>query len=179
VPVAVNLESARVQQLTDDWTGDRPGGLWPKGTLRLAGLTYDGFGGDNPPLVKQRLAWVRSQHEPPPGNGTVTPAVMPFTAQPYKQLADVYRRAGQDDEARAVEIARRRDLRRYGNISWHRKVLNWLLDTTIRYGFQTWRADGHHSWGWAWVTGTWVATGLGWSLATLVVVGYTGLARRD
>jgi hypothetical protein len=253
VPAAVNLEGARVQQLTDDWTGDRPGGLWPKGTLRLAGLTYDGFGGDTPPQVGHRLAWVRSQHEPPAGNGTVKPAATPFSAQPYKQLADVYRRAGQDDEARAVEIARRRDLRRYGNIGQPRKALNWVLDVTIRYGFQTWRAlaglvglyaiafsaflfaqhqqglitpantqaaerehptalqcaptypcfypagyaidivfplinlhqaenwraDGHHSWGWAWITGTWVATGLGWALATLVVVGYTGLARRD
>jgi hypothetical protein len=253
VPASVNLESARVQQLTDDWTGDRLGGLWPRGTLRLAGLTYDGFGGDNPPPVEHRLAWVRSQHEPAAGNGTVVSAAMPFSAQPYKQLADVYRRAGQDDEARTVEIARRRDLRRYGKISRSRKVINWILDVTIRYGFQTWRAlaglvvlyviafsafliaqhqpglitpantqaaahghptalqcaasypcfypagyavdivfplinlhqaenwraDGDHSWGWAWVTGTWVATGLGWSLATLVVVGYTGLARRD
>ncbi len=252
-PAAVNLESARVQQLTDDWTGDRPGGLWPKGTLRLAGLTYDGFGGDNPPPVEQRLAWVRSQHQPHARNGTAPPAVTPFIAQPYKQLADAYRRAGQDDEARTVEIARRRDLRRYGNIALHRKILNWVLDVTIRYGFQTWRAlagllglyaiafsaflfaqhqpglitpanaqaaahghptatqcaatypcfypagyavdivfplinlhqaenwraDGDHSWGWAWVAGTWAATGLGWSLATLVVVGYTGLARRD
>jgi hypothetical protein len=64
-PTAVNLESARVQQLTDDWTGVRPGGLWPEGTLRLAGFTYDGFGGDDPPPVEQRLAWVRSQHQPP------------------------------------------------------------------------------------------------------------------
>ena len=249
VPPAVDLDSARLQQLADDWTGDRPGGSWPKGTLRLAGLTYDGFGGDNPPAVGQRLAWIRSQHEPTAGGG----AAAPFIAQPYKQLADVYRRAGQDDEARSVEIARRRDLRRYGSIPGHRKVLNWILDATIRYGFETWRAlvglvilyvivlsaflfaqhqeglvtpanttaaerghptamhcvasypcfyppgyavdivfplvnlqqaenwrsDGQHAWGWAWVAGTWVATALGWSLATLVVVGYTGLARRE
>ena len=253
VPTAVNMESARLQQLTDDWTGGRSGGLWPKGTLRLAGLTYDGFGGDNPPPVERRLDWIRSQYGVAAGNGTGAPAVMPFTAQPYKQLADVYRRAGQDDEAREVEIARRRDLRRYGNISRHRKILNWVLDATIRYGYQTWRAlvglvalyaiafaaflfaqhqqgliiasntqaaahghptalqcaasypcfypagyavdivfplinlhqaenwraNGDRSWGWAWVSGTWVATGLGWSLATLVAVGYTGLARRD
>jgi acetyltransferase-like isoleucine patch superfamily enzyme len=252
-PAAVNLESARVQQLTDDWTNGRPGGLWPKGTLRLAGLTYEGFGGDDPPSVELRLAWVRSQYEPPAGNPAASPGATPFIAQPYKQLADVYRRAGQDDEARLVEIARRRDLRRYGDIPAHRKILNWVLDVTIRYGFQTWRAlavlvglyavtfsafllaqhqpglitpantqaaahghptalqcvtsypcfypagyavdivfplinlhqaenwraDGQHSWGWAWVAGTWAATGLGWSLATLVVVGYTGLARRE
>lgn len=253
VPTAVNLESARLQQLTDDWTGGRSGGFWPRGTMRLTGLTYEGFGGDSPPSVEHRLAWIRSQHEPPAESGALMPAAVPFTAQPYKQLADVYRRVGQDDEARTVEIAKRRDLRRYGNLSWHRKFINWALDATIRYGFQTWRAlaglmglyaiafsaflfaqhqqglitpantlaaahvhptamecvagypcfypagyavdvvfplinlhqadnwraNGHHPWGWPWVAGTWVATGLGWSLATLVVVGYTGLARRD
>lgn len=254
----VQLEGARAQQLTDDWTGGRSNGCWPRGTLRLAGLAYDGFGGDHPASADQRLAWIRSQYHIAVSKGTSSrpatgPAAMPFAAQPYKQLADVFRRAGQDDEAQAVDIARRRDLRRYGSIPLHRKVINWVLDVTIRYGFQTWRAlaglvglyviafsaflfaqhqtgliapanaqaaapvhatashcvagypcfypagyavdivfplinlhqaeywraNGHHSWGWTWVAGTWVATMLGWSLATLVVVGYTGLARRD
>ncbi len=31
----------------------------------------------------------------------------------------------------------------------------------------------------AWVAGTWIATGLGWTLATLLVAGYTGLVRRE
>jgi hypothetical protein len=258
VPASVNVESARVQQLTDDWAEGRPGGHWPKGTLRLAGLTYDGFGGDYPPPVEHRIAWIRSQYDIQARKATASAPVagtsaIPFAAQPYKQLADVYRRAGQDDEARTVEITRRRDLRRYGSLTWHRKIVNWTLDATIRYGFQTWRAlvallglyaiafsaflfaqhqeglivpanvlaatrahptalrcvsgypcfypagyavdivfplinfhqaenwrpNGHHPSGWPWVAGTWVATGLGWSLATLVVVGYTGLARRD
>jgi len=250
----VNLEGARAQQLTDDWTGGRSAGYWPQGTLRLAGFTYDGFGGDHPLPVEHRLAWIRSQYHVPASKATTTSSVaIPFAAQPYKQLADVYRRAGQDDDARAIEIARRRDLRRYGSIPLHRKALNWILDATIRYGYQTWRAlaglvglyaiafsaflfaqhqqgliapanalaaarvhptalkcvseypcfypagyavdivfplinfhqaenwrpNGDHPWGWPWVAGTWVATGLGWSLATLVAVGYTGLARRE
>jgi hypothetical protein len=254
----LQLEGARAQQLTDDWTGGRSDGRWPRGTLRLAGLAYDGFGGDHPASADQRLAWIRSQYHVPASSGTSSgqatgSAAMPFASQPYKQLADAFRRAGQDDEARAVEIARRRDLRRYGSLPAHRKALSWVLDATIRYGFQTWRAlvglvalyiiacsaflfaqhqtdliapanvqaaaqvhpaalrcaagypcfypagyavdivfplinlhqaefwraNGHQSWGWAWVAGTWVATMLGWSLATLVVVGYTGLARRE
>jgi len=173
-----------------------------------------------------------------------------FATQPYKQLAEVYRRAGQDNEARAVEIAMRRDLRKRGNLPRPARYLNWLLDATIRYGFQTgralvglaalyiivflaafiaqhqgnliaatnvqnpglhptalhcvtgypcfypagyafdlvvplinihqadyWQANGHHWLGWAWVLGTWIATALGWFVATLLVVGYTGLAR--
>ncbi len=254
----VNLGGARAQQLTDDWTGGRSAGHWPQGTLRLAGLTYEGFGGDHPASVQDRLHWIRSQYDGAASRGTsdspaADGAAIPFAAQPYKQLADVYRRVGQDDDARVVEIARRRDVRQYGSIPRHRWVLNWILDVTIRYGYQTWRAlagllglyvitvsaflfaqhqkelitpanvlaaarvhpaplkcvsgypcfypagyavdivfplinlhqaenwrpNGNHAWGWPWVAGTWGATALGWSLATLVVVGYTGLARRE
>jgi hypothetical protein len=31
-------------------------------------------------------------------------------------------------------------LRRYGDLTRPRKVGNWLLDVTVRYGYQTWRA---------------------------------------
>jgi hypothetical protein len=151
-----------------------------------------------------------------------------------------------------VAIARRADLRKYGNLSRSRRAGNWLLDKTIKYGYQTWRAAAallllyliilglaifaqHHGfiapvgnvrglqpapaatkcarnypcfyppgyaidtvipiinvhqatywgpngsapWGWTWVTVTWIATGLGWALATLLVAGYTGLAHRQ
>jgi len=173
-----------------------------------------------------------------------------FASQPYEQLAAVYRQAGQDTEARKVAIARRADLRKYGDLKWHRRIGNWLLDKTIKYGYQTWRAglalavvfvafwalayfaQQHHlmepvgsfhgpapsatqctgsypcfsplgytvdtviplinvhqatywgpnasaPWGWAWVAGTAIATGLGWALATLLVAGYTGLVRQE
>jgi hypothetical protein len=159
-------------------------------------------------------------------------------------------RPAQDTEARKVAIARRADLRKYGDLKLHRWIGNWLLDKTIKYGYQTWRAglalavvfvafwalayiaQQHHlmepvgsfhgpapsatqcttsypcfyplgytvdtviplinvhqtaywgpnasaPWGWAWVAGTAIATGLGWALATLLVAGYTGLVRRE
>ena len=129
----VNLEDAHIGELNDDWT--RPGaqvnGYWPvDGRLRLNGLTYGGLsdGAD----VGKRLDWIRSQYE---GVEHAT-----FAAQPYEQLADMYRQAGQDTEARAVAIARRRDLRKYGNLRWYRKFGNRFLDATIGYGYQTWRA---------------------------------------
>ena len=176
---------------------------------------------------------------------------MNFAAQPYEQLVAVYRQAGQDDQAREVAIARRRDLRKYGNLNWYRRLGNLFLDTTIRYGYQTWRAgvalaaiflifwwlsaraQQHHlvawagdvsglhfvpsatmcassypcfypfgytvdtviplinvhqadfwgpdastPWGVAFTVATWIATGLGWALVTLLVAGYTGLVRR-
>ena len=42
-----------------------------------------------------------------------------------------------------------------------------------------WAVNGHAFWGWVWVGGTWIATGLGWGLATLFVAGYTGLVRSE
>jgi hypothetical protein len=128
----VNLEDTHVGDLEDTWTraGEQAHGYWPPGgRLRLSGFTYGGLGEAS---VKQRLQWIRSQYE---GD---KPAA--FAAQPYEQLADMYRQAGQDTEAREVAIARRRDLRRYGNLNWYRRSGNWFLDQTIRYGYQTWRA---------------------------------------
>jgi hypothetical protein len=141
----VNLEDAHVGELEDnDWmpTGEQAHGYWPPGgRLRLGGFTYGGLGDAS---VDQRLAWIRSQYQkshhtmgkPRPGESKHTD----FAAQPYEQLADMYRRAGQDSEARTVAIARRRDLRTFGSLSWYRWFGNWFLDKTIRYGYQTWRA---------------------------------------
>jgi hypothetical protein len=44
---------------------------------------------------------------------------------------------------------------------------------------ENWRLNGDAAWGWAYLTVGWVATGLGWALSTLAVVGYTGLVRKD
>lgn len=278
----VNLEGASAFQLTDQWTPGRPNGCWPINGLRLEGFSYYRFGGSNSqPDVTQRLSWIRSQDETassrqrhdrvrramasaatfrrPIRRAKTEPQprrpVAGFATEPYKQLAQVYRRAGQDDEARTVEIERRRDLRRYGRLSPGRMVSNWLLDHLIGYGFKTYRAAAallilyaavflplqvaqythtlaRHSlivptdasavaqgittqrcsakqysyscfypvgyafdivvplinlhqadnWrpnGWAMTAGVWAVTGAGWFLATLLVIGYSGLARRD
>jgi hypothetical protein len=128
----VNLEDAHVGELEDTWTptGGQAHGCWPlDGRLCLNGFTYGRLGEAS---VQQRLEWIRSQYQ------GATPAA--FATQPYEQLAAMYRQAGQDTEARQVAIARRRDLRKYGNLSWYRKLGNAFLDKTIRYGYQTWRA---------------------------------------
>jgi hypothetical protein len=52
----------------------------------------------------------------------------------------VYQQAGQDTEARKVAIARRADLRRYGNLNPYRRFGNWFLEWSIGYGYRTWRA---------------------------------------
>ncbi|HEY6275125.1 MAG TPA: hypothetical protein VIX86_02230 [Streptosporangiaceae bacterium] len=149
----VDLADANVGQLEDDW--HQAHGCWPTGgRLHLEGFSYGNLSGDHPASVGQRLEWLRSQwpqhgRPEPAWTGTMTPpreiplaaGLAPrFATQPYEQLAHVYQQIGQDTEARAIAVARRRDLRRYGNLSWYRRTLNWLLDWTIQYGYQTWRA---------------------------------------
>jgi hypothetical protein len=41
-----------------------------------------------------------------------------------------------------------------------------------------WRPNANASFGWFFVFVSWAGTALGWTLATLIVAGYTGLARR-
>ena len=135
----VDLERAAVQRLDDDWS--LPSAHWPPaGKLLLAGLVYDGFGGTHQADWSQRLDWIRRHHTTPvPGQRAA------FATQPYEQLARVYRQAGQDSDARAIAIARRNDLRRYPNLSRlsrPRRVGNWLLDKTIKHGYQPLRAVG-------------------------------------
>jgi hypothetical protein len=242
----VNLEQAQVDRLDDDWSKD--GANWPHaGKLRLAGFAYNGFGGDHPATWGQRLQWIRCQHRTPLPDQPAT-----FDAQPYEQLARTYRQTGEDTEARKIAIARHNDLRTYGHLSLPRRIGNWLLDVTIKHGYQplravglllaayaiavlafwgaqhhdvmvparntssldppptaltctadypcfypagyaiditipivrigqaeAWRPNGAADWGWAYLAGTWVITGLGWAFTTLAVAGYTGLIRKD
>ena len=154
----VNLEDVTVGHLEDHWSNERPNGFWPtEGQLRLDGFSYGRFGGTQQATVEQRLEWIHSQYRPKPtvrwknrimARPVITaPPVRTaaedgrgFVPGPYEQLAKVYRQVGKDDEARKVAIARRRDLRTYGNLNLYRRFGNWFLDMTIRYGYHTWRA---------------------------------------
>jgi hypothetical protein len=130
----VDLEQAAVHRLDDNWS--LPDAHWPPARqLRLVGFTYDGFGGQHQASWQKRLNWIRRSHTTATGD---TPGG--FAAQPYEQLARVYRQAGQETEAREVAIARRNDLRRYSNLTRRQKLGNWLLDKTISHGYRPLRA---------------------------------------
>jgi cytoskeletal protein CcmA (bactofilin family) len=138
----VILEDAKVGQLKDDRNMGGASGYWPSashGQLRLDGFTYNRIsekaGTKSANALRERLEWLGSPYRRDDRNNRTG-----FATQPYEQLVAVYRRAGQDTEARKVAIARRRDLRRYGDLSPYRRVSNWLLDNSIRYGYRTWRA---------------------------------------
>jgi hypothetical protein len=166
----VILEDATVGQLQDAWVEandhKRPNGYWPsaaKGLLRLDGFTYKRIAGDHQAKLGDRLEWVGSQPRPPWRKRVTAATRAPrqawsesrgrrddrrarrhrpygFAPQPYEQLAGFYQQVGQDREARTVALARRRDLRLYGELTPYRRAVNWLLDKTIQYGYQTWRA---------------------------------------
>lgn len=152
----VILEGATAGHLIDCWT-ERDNGYWPpagEGLLRLDGFTYNRI---TYLTADQRLKWIGSQPVPPWSERVRRPlqtwrkskdrralrdarALYGFAPQPYEQLAYVYQQAGRDTEARTVAIARRRDLRQYGKLTWYRKPVDWLLEKTIQYGYQTGRA---------------------------------------
>jgi hypothetical protein len=66
-----------------------------------------------------------------------------YAAQPYQQLASVYRAVGEEANARKILIQQQDDLHtRGGNFlggKWPR-ARHWLLGKTISYGYRTWRA---------------------------------------
>ncbi|MGW0819224.1 oxidoreductase [Streptomyces viridiviolaceus] len=74
--------------------------------------------------VAHRVAWIRRS----PG----------YNPQPYEQLASWYRKAGHDDDARRVLLAKQRHRRR----TLHRAARVWghLLDATVGYGYRPWLA---------------------------------------
>jgi hypothetical protein len=63
-----------------------------------------------------------------------------YAAQPYQQLATVYRSAGLEDDARAVLIAQQDHRLRHNLLSSRTKLRLRLVKLTVGYGYQSWRA---------------------------------------
>ena len=117
----VNLFGAKISTLADD-----PATLAGQDVaLHLDGFVYERIAPDAPQDVSTRLQWLKLR---PPG----------YYPQPFDQLAAVYRRNGQDHEARAVLIEKRR-ARRETLKGWPRKLWDILLDRSVLYGWQPWR----------------------------------------
>jgi hypothetical protein len=137
--LAVDLERATVDAVYMrpttlrggiDLTHARVGGwydakdTWPA-QLRLEGFTYDAIDAPNV-SAQSRLHWLERH-----GGG--------YTPQPYEHLAAVYRRAGHDEWARTVSIAKqqaRRASRRKWWVRWPSRAWSFLLHWTIGYGYR-------------------------------------------
>jgi hypothetical protein len=131
-PERADFTHARIDTLVDEPAS------WPRWAI-LDGFAYDALYEDPPVRARQRLGWLaRNPHG--------------YTPQPYEQLAAAYRRAGRDQDARTVAIAkqwrRRRTLHPLG------KLWNLLLYATVGYGYRMWLAVG-------WLL---LLVGVGWRL---------------
>jgi len=109
----VDLTNTKTGSFRDDQA------TWPT-SLRLRGFTYDILENDQM-TVKDRLQWL-TRH--PDG----------YTPQLYNQLAAAYQRAGNEQAARQVAIAKQRRRR----ISF--SPLSWLWYLTVGYGYRPWLA---------------------------------------
>ncbi len=114
----VDLTHARVRVLVD------PQAAWP-GSLGLWSFVYDVLHEHPRISVAARLRWLERD---PRG----------YSPQPYEQLAGVYRRAGRDDDARRVAIAKQRRRRKDQHLVG--KAWGLLLDGLVGYGYRTWQA---------------------------------------
>ncbi|MEU7406052.1 oxidoreductase [Streptomyces sp. NPDC044948] len=124
---SVDLRGAQVSNLHD---GDH---VWPD-VVELDGFVYGSIkvskDGERREAVGRRdsvagrVAWVRRS----PG----------YNPQPYEQLASWYRRAGHDDDARRVLLAKQRHRRR--TLPWVARMWGNLLDATVGYGYRPWLA---------------------------------------
>ena len=114
------LNNADLVTLTD------AAGAWPPhGNLDIAGLTYTMWRSEGLKTVADRIDWVERG----------TPEYAP---QPYDQLASVYRAVGEDDDARAVLLAKQR--RRRATLSVPGRVWGHVQDVAIGYGYRPARA---------------------------------------
>ncbi|MET9992042.1 oxidoreductase [Streptomyces mutabilis] len=74
--------------------------------------------------VARRVAWIRRGPD--------------YNPQPYEQLASWYRKAGHDDDARRVLLAKQRHRRR--TLPPAARGWGYLLDLTVGYGYRPWLA---------------------------------------
>jgi hypothetical protein len=117
-PELVDFDYVHVGVLVDEPAS------WPRQAV-LDGFAYEALYEDPPVSARQRLDWLARN---PRG----------YSPQPYEQLAAVYRRAGRDNDARTVAIAKQRARRR--TLALPGRLWSLLLDGLVGYGYRTWLA---------------------------------------
>ena len=123
----VDLRGAQVSYLHDNehsWpqSVELDGFVYGSIRVAVAGERREAVG--RPDSVAHRLRWIRRS----PG----------YSPQPYEQLASWYRKAGHDDEARRVLLAKQRHRRR--TLRPAARAWGQLLDATVGYGYRPWLA---------------------------------------
>lgn len=120
--VKLNLEDAIVGTIWDDKDS------WPeKGNLFLQGFVYGNIHKNSPRAFNDRLEWIYRQ-----GNN--------FLAQPYEQLAKVFKSMGYDKSAKNILYQKNIDNAKFGDLKGIDKLVNKILGLTIGFGYKPERA---------------------------------------
>jgi hypothetical protein len=93
--------------------------------IQLDGLTYRGL--PRPASLRPWLTLLRAH-------------TLDYAAQPYQHLADAYRAAGHDRDARTVLIAQRRHQLHRAGLTGSERAWGHVTGITLGYGYQPWRA---------------------------------------
>ena len=121
----IDLTDTRVGQLHDGWrSAGSPQGEPVRYRPRLAGFVFESLGTGSDDCA-ERLDWLAHAEES-------------YLPHAYDQLISVYRRAGREEDARQVAIAKQRQRR--SALPAPVKALSYALDATVGYGYRTWRA---------------------------------------
>lgn len=91
--------------------------------LQLDGLSYETL--DPPMSARERLNWLRRDTDG-------------YQPQPYERLAQSYRSIGLDADGRTVLLAKARDRRATQSVP--RKLVGWMQDGLVGYGYRPFRA---------------------------------------
>lgn len=118
----LSLEDAVIGTIWDDKDS------WPeKGNLSLQGFVYSNIHKKSPRDLDDRLEWIHRQ-----GNK--------FLAQPYEQLAKVFKSIGYDKSATKILYEKNMDKAKFGNLKGLGKVGHNFLGYTIGFGYKPMRA---------------------------------------
>ncbi|MGW2897298.1 oxidoreductase [Streptomyces sp. NPDC001212] len=134
----VLLSGARVVTLVDRASS------WPApGSLHMGGFAYENLVPQGPFPLTERLNWVAA-------------ATAEYNPEPYERLAAVLREAGEDVDAREVLLAKQR--RRRETLPLAAKLVGYLQDWTVAYGYRPGRAA-------VWMAVLWAAGSLAFARA--------------
>ncbi|WP_079665140.1 oxidoreductase [Streptomyces sp. 3214.6] len=143
----VVLSGARVINLVDRASA------WPgPGNLHMGGFAYENLVPQGPFPLAERLRWVAA-------------ATAEYAPEPYERLAAVLRAGGEDEDAREVLLAKQR--RRRETLPPAAKVLGYVQDWTVAYGYRPGRAA-------VWMAVLWAASSLAFAHAPHPPVDRTG-----
>lgn len=112
--LALDLRYAKVGIYRDDKES------WPTaGKLQLEGFRYDSIEESDPSGISDRVGWLSRQYS--------KKGKSPFYPQPYEQLADVFKRIGDDKDAKKILIEKNRERSRIANLSFSNMIPMWLI----------------------------------------------------